>query len=186
MYWRAFLFSKRGYAAQVGCGLQIRSSPDRKEQHVFADVSLHPKFLARPNLKQEVKVSTRTNIAALVALTLATPALADCNQELKALEQNVVSAGTGASVNESGMPATKHQEEALAKQKTRDPDATGSTAGAVQPVSPHQEQVTGKHSTPGAENANQLMADARKLAAVGDEQGCMKKAAELKDVLGVK
>jgi hypothetical protein len=30
------------------------------------------------------------------------------------------------------------------------------------------------------------MAEARKMSAAGDEQGCMKKAAELKDVLGAK
>jgi hypothetical protein len=65
-------------------------------------------------------MSTRTSIAAAFALILASPAFADCNQERKALEQNVVSAGTGASTSESAMPATKHQEELLAgKQKDR-------------------------------------------------------------------
>jgi hypothetical protein len=138
-------------------------------------------------LREEVKMSTGLNIAALIALIIATPALADCNQELKALEQNVISAGTGASANESGMPATKHQEEALAgKQKGNASDATGSTAVAVPPASPHQEQVTGKRGAQSAEQAGQLMAEARKLSAVGDEQGCMKKATELKAVLGVK
>jgi hypothetical protein len=42
-------------------------------------------------------MSTRTAITAAFALILAGPAFADCNQELKALEQNVVAAGTGAS-----------------------------------------------------------------------------------------
>jgi hypothetical protein len=133
-------------------------------------------------------VSTRINVATLIALTLATPALADCNQELTALEKEVVSAATGANMNESGMPATKHQEETLAgKQKSRDSDATGSTAVAVPPASPHQEQVTGKPaSQSGGERASQLLADARKMSAAGDEKGCMKKAAELKEVLGAK
>lgn len=107
--------------------------------------------------------------------------------ELKALEQNVVSAGTGASTSESGMPATKHQEELLAgKQKSGEPETTGSTAVAVDPTSPHQEQVTSKRSTQSAERANQLIAEGRKLSAAGDEQECMKKASELKDVLGIK
>ena len=53
------------------------------------------------------------------------------------------------------------------------------------PTSPHQEQVT-KRGTQSAENANQLIAEARKLSAAGNEQECMKKAAELKDVLGIK
>jgi hypothetical protein len=145
-----------------------------------------PHFWQRASLKQEVKVSTRINIATLFALSLATPALADCNNELKTLEQNVVSAATGASTNESGMPATKHQEETLAgKQKGRESEATGSTAGAVPPASPHQEQVTGKGSTQNAE-ASRLMAEARKMSAAGDEKGCLKKVAELKGVLGVK
>jgi hypothetical protein len=133
-------------------------------------------------------VSTRISVATLIALTLATPALADCNQQLTALEKDVVSAATGASMNESGMPATKHQEETLAgKQKSRDSEATGSTAVAVPPTSPHQEQVIGKSGAKGGgERASQLMAEARKMSAAGDEQGCMKKAAELKDVLGAK
>ncbi|NOJ49786.1 hypothetical protein [Bradyrhizobium archetypum] len=131
-------------------------------------------------------MSTRIATAAF-ALILASPAFADCNQELKALEQNVVSAGTGASPSESGMPGTKHQEEVLAgKQKSAEPETTGSTAAAVQPTSPHQEQVIGKRRTQSAEHANQLVAEARKMSEAGDEQGCMKKAAELKDVLGIK
>ncbi|MDE5458579.1 hypothetical protein GWE18_38555 [Bradyrhizobium sp. CSA112] len=132
-------------------------------------------------------MSTHVVTATAFALILASPAFADCNHELKALEPNIVSAGTGASPSESGMPGTKHQEEVLAgKQKSAEPETTGSTAAAVQPTSPHQEQVISKSSTQRAEHANQLMADARKMSEAGDEQGCMKKAAELKDVLGIK
>ncbi|MFG3596728.1 hypothetical protein [Bradyrhizobium sp. RDI18] len=132
-------------------------------------------------------MSTRIVTAAAFALIFAPPAFADCNQELKALEPNVVAAGTGASPSESGMPGTKHQEEVLAgKQKSAEPETTGSAAPAVQPTSPHQEQVTSKSSTQSAEHANQLMAEARKMSVAGDEQGCMKKAAELKDALGIK
>jgi hypothetical protein len=128
-------------------------------------------------------MSTRIVTAAAFALILAPPAFADCNQELKALEPNVVAAGTGAS--ESGIPGTKHQEEVLAgKQKSAEPETTGSTAAAVQPTSPHQEQVISKRSQ-SAEHANQLMAEARKMSEAGDEQGCMKKTAELKDALGI-
>jgi hypothetical protein len=131
-------------------------------------------------------MSTRIVTAAAFTLILASPAFADCNQELKALEPNIIAAGTGAS--ETGMPGTKHQEEVLAgKQKSAEPETTGSAAAAVQPTSPHQEQVTSKSSTQkSAEQANQLMAEARKMSEAGDEPGCMKKAAELKDVLGVK
>ena len=79
---------------------------------------------------------------------------------------------------------TKHQEEVLpGKQGSGDPETTGST-GSVQPTSPHQEQVTG--AAPANEHASQMMREARKMAEAGDEQGCMKKLAELKEALGVK
>lgn len=132
-------------------------------------------------------MSTRIATTAAFALILASPAFADCNQELKALEPNVVTAETGASRSESGMPATKHQEELLAnKQKGAEQQTTGSTAAAVEPTSPHQEQVVSKRSTQSVEQVNQLMAEARKMSEAGDEPGCMKKAAELKEVLGIK
>jgi hypothetical protein len=143
---------------------------------------LHRSFQASDNLKKEVQMITRIATSVAFALTLTSPAFSDCNQELKALEQNVVSAETGASTSESGMPATKHQEELLAgKQKSG--ETTGSTAVAVEPTSPHQEQVT-KQRTQGT--ANQLMAEARKMSEAGDEQGCMKKVGELKNILGTK
>ena len=73
-----------------------------------------------------------------LALMLAGPAFADCAKELKALEQNVVSAETGASTNKSGMPVTKHQEGVLrGKQGSGEPETTGST-GTVSPTTPHQ------------------------------------------------
>ena len=45
-------------------------------------------------------MSTRIAITVAFALSLAGPASADCNQELKALVQNVVAPGTGASTRE--------------------------------------------------------------------------------------
>jgi hypothetical protein len=132
-------------------------------------------------------MSTRIATVAAFALILASPAFADCKLELKALEQNVVSAGTGASTSESGMPATKHQEEVLAgKQKSGEPETTGSTAPAVAPASPHQEQVTGKRSAQSDEHASQLMAEARQMSEAGNELECMKKVTELKDILGAR
>jgi hypothetical protein len=132
-------------------------------------------------------MSTRIATVAAFAVILASPAFADCKQELNAIEQNVVSAGTGASTSESGMPATKHQEEVLAgKQKSDEPVTTGSTAAAVEPASPHQEQVIGKRSPESDQQATQLMAEARQMSEAGNEQECMKKVTELKDVLGAK
>jgi hypothetical protein len=132
----------------------------------------------------EVQMLNRIATATALALMFAGPAFADCAQELKAIEQNVVSAETGASTNQSGMPVTKHQEELLpGKQGSGDPETTAST-GTVKPTSPHQEQVTGTATA--GEHASQVMAEARKMAEAGDEQGCMKKLAELKEALGAK
>jgi hypothetical protein len=132
----------------------------------------------------EVQMPNRIATTAALALMLTGPAFADCAEELKAIEQNVISAETGASTNKSGMPVTKHQEELLpGKQASGDSETTGST-GAVKPTSPHQEQVTG--AAPASEHASQMMGEARKMAEAGDEQGCMKKLAELKEALGVK
>jgi hypothetical protein len=157
-----------------------------RNQRISVNVFPHRSFQAIDNLRKDGQMITRIATSIAFALTLVSPAFSDCSQELKALEQNVVSAGTGASTSVSGMPATKHQEELLAgQQKSGEPKTTGSTAVAVEPTSPHQEQVT-KQRAQGAEHANQLMAEARKMSEAGDEQGCMKKVGELKNVLGTK
>ncbi|MGI6853465.1 hypothetical protein [Mesorhizobium sp. 1B3] len=124
----------------------------------------------------------RTVMMSGFALVLASPALADCMQELTALEPNVVSAETGAAPDPSGMPVTKHQEETMAGKQV-DKETTGST-GQVEATSPHQEQVTGKRSSQSAEHPSQVMAEAKKMAESGDEQGCMNKVTELKEMLG--
>jgi len=131
-------------------------------------------------------MSTRIAVTAAFTLIFAGPAIADCNQELKALEQNVVAAGTGASTSETGMPGTKHQKEVLGKQKSGESETTGSTAQAVTSASPHQEQVTGLKGAGTDQHASQLMAEARKLAQAGNEQACMDKVAQIKDMLGMK
>ena len=127
---------------------------------------------------------TRVAIASGFALTLVFPALADCSKELTALEPNVVSAETGASPDATGMPLTKHQEETMAGGQVSS-ETTGAT-GKVEPLSPHQEQVTGKRSGQAATHPSQVMAEAKKMAQAGDEAGCMGKVAELKKMMGVK
>lgn len=124
----------------------------------------------------------RTTILSGVALMLASPALADCRQELAALKPEVVSAETGTSPDKSGMPVTKHQEETMAGQQASK-ETTGST-GKVEATSPHQEQVTGKRSGQAAAHPSQVMAEATKMAQSGDEKGCMEKLAELKKMMG--
>jgi hypothetical protein len=70
------------------------------------------------------------------------------------------------------------------KAKSSAPETTGTTARAVEPASPHQEKVTGKRSAEGGDHAAQMIVEARKMSEAGDEQGCMKKAADMKDMLG--
>lgn len=83
-------------------------------------------------------------IAAAGTLLFAAPAVAHCQQELSDLEQPAVSAETGAATDNSGMPATKHQEEVLSgKQQQSGTETTGTTTGTVEAISPHQKQVTG-------------------------------------------
>ncbi|WP_287055537.1 hypothetical protein [Mesorhizobium sp.] len=131
-------------------------------------------------------MSIRIATASAFILAIASPAFANCTQELKALEPNIITAETGAVPNKSGIPATKHQTEVMAGKQHGNTEVTGSTAGTVKPTTPHQEQVTGDRSAQGAEHPSELMAEARKMSQAGDEQGCMKKLAELKDALGIK
>ena len=124
-------------------------------------------------------------------LLIAGPAFADCSKEIDSLKQAVTEAETGASAAESGMPATKHQEQVLAGDQQGDKAASGdATAGqAGVPASPHQEQVLAEPAAGGdaasGQQAADLVAQASDMAAAGDEAGCMQKVAEAKDLLGL-
>jgi hypothetical protein len=122
---------------------------------------------------------------AAATLWFASPAAADCQGELNNLKQLAVTAETGAVTDNSGMPATKHQEEVLPG-KQQGSETSGSTTGAVEAISPHQEQVTGQPAGKPADKIDQLMAEASKMVDAGDEQGCMKKVSELKNLMGKK
>ena len=123
--------------------------------------------------------------AAAIAILSASSAFADCSQDLNNLKQAVVSAETGASTNQSGMPATKHQEQVL-RGNQQDSGITGSTSQGVQAVSPHQQQVTGQATGQNADQVSRMMRDATKMAQAGDEQGCTMKVAEIKRMIGAK
>jgi hypothetical protein len=120
-------------------------------------------------------------------LLLAGPAFADCSQEIDSLKQAVTEAETGASTAESGMPATKHQEQVLKGDQQGDKAASGDAAAgqAGVPASPHQEQVLAEPAAGGNAQAADLVSQASDMAAAGDEQGCMQKVAEAKDLLGI-
>jgi hypothetical protein len=141
-----------------------------------------------PNQRMEAKMFVRLAAATAIPLLLATPAFADCTQELQKLQQAAVSAETGADASKSGMPATKHQEEVMAgkQKKGVDTETTGSTGSQAEAISPHQEQVTGTRTAESADRPSQLMTEARKMAQAGDEQGCMDKVAEIKNLIGEK
>jgi hypothetical protein len=123
-----------------------------------------------------------------VILLIAGPAFADCNQEIESLKQAVTEAETGASTTESGMPATKHQEQVLAGDQQGDKAASGDAAAgqAGVPASPHQEQVLAEPAAgPSGQQAADLVAQASDMAAAGNEEGCMQKVAGAKDLLGM-
>jgi hypothetical protein len=122
-----------------------------------------------------------------VILLIAGPAFADCSQEIESLKQAVTEAETGASTAESGMPATKHQEQVLKGDQQGDTAASGDAAAgqAGVPASPHQEQVLAEPAAGGNAQAADLMSQASDMAAAGDEAGCMQKVAEAKDLLGM-
>jgi hypothetical protein len=130
-----------------------------------------------------------------VVLLIAGPAWADCGQELEGLKQAVTQAETGASSTESGLPATQHQEEVLAGDQQGE-EATAGAGAAGQgdvPASPHQEQAVAEPAAgpPGGGDADagqqaaELVAQADEMAKAGNEEGCMQKVAEAKDLLGI-
>ncbi len=142
---------------------------------------------AKNSFIREVQMFIRLFTIAAATLCFAAPAVAACQEELNNLKQPAVTAETGAATDNSGMPATKHQEEVLpGKQQSSGTESTGSTTGAVEAISPHQKQVTDQPSGNQTEQIGQLMAEARKMVEAGDEQGCMKKVSELKNLMGIK
>jgi hypothetical protein len=122
--------------------------------------------------------------AASFGILLATPALADCKQDIESLDQAVIAAQTGASTNETGMPATKHQEEVLPGQQQEDQTTTGAIAGG-EATTPHQPQVT-KGQPTDKSRISELLGEARKLADAANEAACQEKVTELKTLLGTK
>ncbi len=135
-------------------------------------------------------MSIRLATFTALSVMLAAPAFADCREELTMLEQPAVTAETGAATGESGMPATKHQEQVLQGTQGPSTETTGSTSGAasnqVEAISPHQEEVTGEATGHDADQVATLMTEAREMADAGDEAGCMQKVTELKEMMGKK
>jgi hypothetical protein len=135
-------------------------------------------------------MSGRLLLTSALMLVIAGPAFADCAEELQGLDEAVVQAETGASPD-AALPATPHQEEVLeGNQQGETGEGSGapsSTGQAEVPASPHQQQAL--EEAPAAEGDGQhpaeLVAEAREMAAAGDEEGCMQKLAEAKSLLGI-
>jgi hypothetical protein len=127
-----------------------------------------------------------------VALLIAGPAFADCDQEIQRLKEAVTQAETGASTATAGLPATQHQEQVLAGDQQGEQGAAGAGQTDV-PASPHQQQVLaepaagpaggGEGAT--AQQAADLVAQAGDMANAGNEEGCMQKVSQAKDLLGI-
>jgi len=111
------------------------------------------------------------------------PAAANCDAELSKLNDAVTAAETGATTAQSGVPATKHQEQVLTA--TAGTETTESSSGAaVEAVTPHQKEVTGAKGSADAAHPSDLKKEAGELAKAGDETGCMEKVTQLKKMMG--
>jgi hypothetical protein len=134
-------------------------------------------------------MSMRFLTTSAIILMIAGPAFADCSQEIESLKEAVTEVETGASTAETGLPATKHQEQVLAGDQQGDKAASGAGGQADVPASPHQEQVLAEPAAGGkaasGQQAADLVAQASDMAAAGNEEGCMQKVAEAKDLLGI-
>jgi hypothetical protein len=136
-------------------------------------------------------MSIRFLTTSAVILLIAGPAFADCSQEIESLKAAVTEAETGASSVETGLPATKHQEQVLAgdQQGDKGPAGAGAAGQADVPASPHQQQVLAEPaagpSGGGVQQAADLVAEAGDMAEDGNEEGCMQKVAQAKDLLGI-
>ena len=126
-------------------------------------------------------------IASAIMLAIAGPAFADCNQEIQSLNEAVTQAETGASTD-AALPATPHQEEALAGSQQGGGAAGPSDAGQADvPASPHQQQVLAETQSGerGGQQPADLIAEARDMAKAGDEEGCLEKVTQAKSLLGI-
>jgi hypothetical protein len=131
-------------------------------------------------------MSVRVLITGAALLSIAGPALADCNEEIERLDEAVTQAETGASTD-AALPATPHQEEVLAGAQQSGSEETGGASSAGQtevPASPHQQQALAGPQG-GRQQPAGILAEARDMAEAGDEEGCMQKVTQVKNLLGI-
>ena len=75
----------------------------------------------------------------------------------------------------------------LSGQKAKQGETTGASGAgqAAAPISPHQQQVL-KETQGNNQQPADLLAKAGNMAKAGDEQGCMQKVTQLKNLLGIR
>jgi hypothetical protein len=140
-------------------------------------------------------MSMRFLTTSAIMLLIAGPAFADCRQEIQSLNEALTQAETGASSAETGLPATQHQEQVLAGDQQGNKNAAGA-GGAGQadiPASPHQQQAlaepaagpSGGGNAASGQQAAELVAQAGEMAEAGNEEGCMQKVTQAKDLVGI-
>ena len=133
-------------------------------------------------------MSLRFLTTSAICLLIAGPAFADCSQEIESLKGAVTEAETGASSTESGLPATKHQEQVLTGNQQGDKTAPAPVSGRCPGVAPPgagpRRKAAGGDAAAGQQAAD-LVAQASDMAEAGNEEGCMQKVAEAKDLLGL-
>jgi hypothetical protein len=130
-------------------------------------------------------MSGRLLITSAFMILVAVPAFADCNQEIESLDKAVTQLETDVSGAGSGLPATEHQKQVLAGQQQGESGAAGQSAAgqADVPASPHQQQVLAGDQA--GQQVTDLIAEAREMAEAGNEQGCVQKVSQAKDLLGI-
>ena len=126
--------------------------------------------------------------AVSAAVAFAGPAWADCQEQIDALDQAVIAAETGAATGDEPLPATEHQEEVLSgeQQSMEEPPmetAAGAT-GDVEATTMHQRQVMQSLDEETKSEAAVLIAEAQDLAQAGDEQACLEKVSQIKELIG--
>lgn len=148
-------------------------------------------------------------LAAGAAMTLlAGPAWAACEDDIQALDEQIVAEETGATAPTDGMPATQHQQEVLSgddqaaeqsdmpatehQQEVLSGDSgdaleTGAGgSGDVEATSPHQRQAVRELDDDTKTQASEMLDEARQMAEAGDEAGCQAKVTEAEALLGVR
>jgi hypothetical protein len=124
-------------------------------------------------------MAIRFSTLAAATCLLATPVLADCKDDIAAMEETWAGSGE--------MPATQHQQEVLSDAKedgdTADPAAApAADADPAAAATTHQEEVI--EGAPSTGEAHALLAEAAAMAEAGNEQGCMEKLQQAQQLSG--